>query len=734
MTLVLWRTPLGVPRRHSCRRLASETSLDAARTSAYATSRRTLVAGCANLKGMKWPGKSALLLALVLAMAPACKKTESSSGTGVDLAGMDTSVAPGDDFNAYTNGGWIKATPIPADKSSYGSGAILVDETRKRTLSLIQDAAKDNNPAGDARKIGDFFASFMDEAAIESKGITPLQPKLDEFAAINDAHTLARALGGELRADVDALNSTNFETSNLFGVWVTQGLTDPSHTYPYLLQGGLGMPDRDYYISPSPQMAELRTKYLAHIEAMFKLAGFADSHGRAARVFALETAMAKVHATRTESEDIHSAASWNRSELEAKAPGLEWEGFLQAARLGDARVLIMWHPKAVAGLSALCAKEPLEAWKDWLVYHAIENAAPYLPKAFVDERFSFYGKALSGIPEQRPRWQRGVDLTNGALGDAVGKVYVDRYFPTEALAKAQAMTSDLVKAFAKRIDALSWMSPATKVKAKQKLETLKVGVGYPDHWRDYAALEIVRGDALGNAQRAEVFEYHYQLAKLHQSIDRGEWWMTPQTVNAVNLPLQNALNFPAAIIQPPYFDVKADAAHNYGAMGAIIGHEISHSFDDQGSQFDAEGRMADWWTKADFDHFKAAGEALAAQFDTYRPFPDLAVNGKQTLSENIADVAGLMAAYDAYRLSLNGKPDVVKNGQTGDQRFFISFGQSWRAKVRDAELRREIATDGHAPDQYRADTVRNLDAWYDAFSVRPQHKLFLAPASRVHVW
>ncbi len=639
---------------------------------------------------------------------------------------MDTAVAPGDDFNAYTNGGWIKATPIPADKSSYGLDAILTDETRKRTLALIEN--------GTNQKVGDFYASFMDEAAIEAKGIAPLKPQLDAFAAIADRRALATALGAGLRADVDALNSTNFETGNLFGVWVTQGLEDPSHTYPYLLQGGLGMPDRDYYISASPKMAELRKQYLAHIEAMFKLAGFTDPGGRAARVFALETAMAKVHATRVESEDVRSAVSWNQTDFPSKAPGVDWPLLMKAAGLSDAPVIIVWHPKAVAGLSALCAKEPLDAWKDWLALHTIEDAASYLPKAFVEERFNFFGKAMSGIPELRPRWQRGIDYTNIALGDAMGKMYVERYFPAETRAKAQAMVGDLVKAFAKRIDALSWMSPETKVKAKQKLETLKVGVGYPDRWRDCASLEIVKGDALGNAQRAELFEYHYQLAKLHQPIDRGEWWMTPQLVNAVNLPLQNALNFPAAIIQPPYFDANADAAHNYGSMGAIIGHEISHSFDDQGSQFDAEGRLANWWTKADFDHFQAAGEALAAQFDSYRPFPDLAVNGKQTLSENIADVAGLLAAYDAYRLSLHGKPDAVKDGFTGDQRFFISFGQSWRSKVRDAELRREIATDGHAPEQYRADTVRNLDAWYDAFSVEASRKLFLAPQSRVHVW
>jgi endothelin-converting enzyme/putative endopeptidase len=481
-------------------------------------------------------------------------------------------------------------------------------------------------------------------------------------------------------------------------------------------------------------MAGLRKQYQAHIAATFKLAGFEDPEARAARVFALETKMAAVHATRVESEDVHSVVSWKRDELAAKAPGLDWAALLDAAGLQDSPVFMIWHPKAVPGLSALAATEPLDAWKDWLRFHAVERAANLLPKPFVDERFNFYGRALSGIPELRPRWQRGVDYTNQALGEAVGRLYVKRYFPPQTKAKVQAMVSDLVKAFGKRIDALTWMSPETKAKAKQKLETLKVGVGYPDRWQDYAGLEIVRGDALGNAQRADLFEYRRQLAKLHQPVDRDEWWMTPQTVNAVNLPLQNALNFPAAILQAPYFDANADAAHNYGSMGAIIGHEISHSFDDQGSQFDAAGRLANWWTKQDFDHFKAASEALAAQFDAYRPFPDLAVNGHQTLSENIADVAGLLAAYDAYRLSLDGKPDVAKDNFSGDQRFFISFAQSWRSRIRDAALRTEIATDGHAPEQYRADTVRNLDAWYDAFPVQPSQKLYLAAKDRVRVW
>jgi predicted metalloendopeptidase len=678
---------------------------------------------------------AAILLAAAVAGLPACKTASPSVASGVDLAGMDKSVAPGDDFNAFVNGGWAKVTPIPADKPGYGVFAILADETRKRTLKLIQESAQAGSAGSvNARKIGDFYSSFMDEAAIESKGIAPLKPQFDGIAAIANRRDLARVLGGRLRADVDALNATNFETENLFGVWITQGLTDPSHSVPYLLQGGLGMPDREYYVSPSPHMAELRKQYQAHIAAMFKLAGFDDPAARAARVFALESKMAAVHATRVESEDVHRVVSWKRDELGSKAPGLDWAALLEAAGLQDAPVFMIWHPKAVPGLSALVAKEPLDAWKDWLTFHAVERFGSFLPKAFVEERFNFYGKALSGIPELRPRWQRGVDFTNGSLGEAVGRLYVERYFPPETKAKVRAMVGDLVKAFAKRIDALSWMAPETKAKAKQKLETLIVGVGYPDRWQDYSGLEIVKGDAFGNVQRADLFEYRRQLAKLHQPVQRDEWWMTPQTVNAVNLPLQNALNFPAAILQSPYFDANADAAHNYGSMGAIIGHEISHSFDDQGSQFDAEGRLANWWTKDDFEHFKAAGEALAAQFDTYRPFPDLAVNGHQTLSENIADVAGLMAAYDAYRISLGGKPDVVKDGFSGDQRFFISFGQSWRSKIRDAALRRGIATDGHAPEQYRADTVRNLDPWYDAFGVQPGQKLYLAPKDRVRVW
>jgi putative endopeptidase len=672
--------------------------------------------------------------AMMLGTVWAFSRSLEPAKSGVDVAGMDTALAPGDEFNEYVNGAWLKATPIPPDKASYGADAILIDDMRKRLVALIQEVAAASNRTEDARKVGDFYSSFMDEKAIESQGLDPLKSQLAAIAAISNRKELAQAIGGTLRADVDALNNTNFQTENLFGVWVAQGLNDPDHCLPYLLQGGLGMPDRDYYISSSAKMTELRKQYQDHIARVLQLAGMSEPEKRADRVFALETKIAGVHATRVESEEVHNAATWKVEELPTKAPGLDWPTLLQAAGLEGPSAFIIWHPKAVTGLSALVATEPLDSWKDWLAFHTIEQAADFLPQAFVREHFAFHGKALNGTPEMLPRWQRGADFTSTALGEVLGKVYAERYFPPQTKARVKAMADSLKEAFGQRIDSLTWMSPATKTKAKEKLATLIVGVGYPDRWPDYSPLQITKGEALGNLQRAELFRYHQQLAKLHQPVDRGEWWMTPQTVNAVNLPLQNALNFPAAILQPPFFDPAGDDACNYGSIGATIGHEISHSFDDQGSQFDARGRLANWWTKADFDHFKAAGDALAAQYDSYHPFPDVAVNGHQTLSENIADLAGLAVSFDAYRLSLHGKPDSVRNGFTGDQRFFIAYGQSWREKRREASLRKQIASDGHAPAQYRVATVRNLDPWYAAFSVTPNKKMYLTAKERVRVW
>jgi predicted metalloendopeptidase len=674
-------------------------------------------------------------LAVALAACLSCSSKSAppapaaaSLPSGINEAAMDKAVVPGDDFFAFANGGWIKATPIPPDKSSYGVAAMLVDATRKQTVDIIQDPANAGpNASADARKVADFYASYMDEAGIESRGITPLKPQLEAIAAIADKRALARAIGGTLRADVDPLNATNFQTQHLFGVFVAQGLADPDRNTPYLLQGGLGLPDRDYYVSTSPKMAALRAAYKQHVTTLLQLAGISGAPARAARIVDLETKMAGVHATRVQSADVHQAQVWPRESLDSKAPGLDWAGLLDAAGLKDSATFIVWHPAAVTGLSALVAKEPLDVWKDWLTFHAINGVTGVLPKAFVDEGFAFYGKTLSGTPELRPRWQRGVDATSSMLGEIVGKLYVARHFPPEAKAKVRAMSDAIAAAFDKRIEALGWMTPETKAKAREKVKALYVGVGYPDKWIDYSSLEVKRDDVLGNVQRAQLFEYKRQLAKLQQPVDRTEWWMTPQTVNAVNLPLQNALNFPAAILQAPYFDPNRDPATNFGAIGATIGHEVSHSFDDQGSQFDAKGRLANWWTPQDLEHFKAAGEALAAQYDAYRPFPDLALNGHQVLSENIADLAGLAAAYDAYHLSLKGQP-------ANDQNFFLGYAQSWMSQSREELVRLQVATDGHAPDEFRVATVRNLDPWYAAFNVTAGQKMFLPPDKRVRVW
>jgi len=654
--------------------------------------------------------------------------------SGIDQTSFDKAVAPGTDFWTYANGQWVKAHPIPADRSSYGKSAMMVEEAAKRTIDLIETAAKSGG-TGDGQKVGDYYASYMDEAGIEAKGTAPLKTGLARIAAIKDKTALAGVLGGNLRADVDALNSTDFYTDNVLGLWASPSFDDTSKYAPFLLQGGLGMPDRQYYLADSAAMKEARTQYQAHIVKVLTLGGIADADAKAARIMALETRLAQASGSRADSADVQKANnSWTPADFVAKAPGLDWKTFFTAASLADQPRFIVWHPTMVVGLGKAVADESLETWKDYLSFHLLDHYSNLLPKAFVDERFAFYGAALQGTPQLAARWKRGVNSTNNVLGDAVGQLYVAKYFPAQSKAEVSAMVDTMKVAFEKRIDGLDWMAPETKAEARRKVEVLKVGVGYPDRWRDYSGLKIVRGDALGNVQRSELFDYQTTLAKLGQPVDRGEWVMTPQTVNAVNLPMLNGLNFPAAILQAPNFDSSNDAAANYGAIGATIGHEISHSFDDQGAQFDSQGRLRNWWTPADFDHFQKAGAALALQFDGYKPFPDLGVNGKQTLSENIADVAGLAAALDAYHASLGGKPAPVIDGLTGDQRFFLAYAQSWLSYARDAALRQALVTDGHAPARYRALTVRNLDAWYDAFQIKPGDPLYLAPDQRVKVW
>jgi putative endopeptidase len=655
---------------------------------------------------------------------------------GIDLALRDLAVKPGDDFEEYANGGWQKATEIPADRPSTGVDFEVFQKAEKRNADLVREAGAGKPAAGTPqRMIADYYAAYMDTAGIEKRGLAPLQERLTKIAGIKSKTDLARALGQQLRADVDPLNATNFWTENLFGLFVTQALSDPSRTVPYLLQGGLGMPDREYYVSDKPEMAKLRAAYQTYAGDLLKLAGTSEPTARAERIAGLELKIATVHLDRTASEDVHKANNpWSVTELSSNAPGLDWNAYLSAASLDKQKSFIIWQPGAIKGLSALVASEPLETWKDWMSFHTLNQSASFLPKTYEDLRFGFYGKTLQGTPQQRDRWKRAITHVNADLGDAVGKIYVAKYFPPSSKAELQEMVKNLLTAFDRRVDALEWMAPATKAQAKAKIKTLRVGVGYPETWRGYKGLVIRPDDPVGNAWRAVEWEYRYQLAKFAKPIDHDEWWMTPQTVNAVNLPLQNALNFPAAILEPPYFDPKADAAANYGAIGATIGHEISHSFDNTGAEFNALGKLDNWWTPEDLVHFQEASKRLIEQYNAYEVLPGVHVNGELTLGENIADVAGLAAAYDAYKLSLHGTSLPVVDGLTGDQRFFLAFAQNWRHKVRETALRQQIVTDGHAPARERAQTVRNLDPWYEAYDLKPGEKLYLTPADRVRIW
>lgn len=680
------------------------------------------------------PGASGVASSPAPTPAPAPSNKPALGEFGLDVAGMDPTIAAGDDFYLHVNGNWMKTTEIPSDRSRYSMFAKLSIQAMQDTRTILEEAAADADASGERRKIGDFYSAFMDEAGIEQRGMAPIQPELDAINALADKQALARALGASLRADVDLLNATDLETDRLFGLWVAPNLLKPGTYVGYLVQGGLGMPDRDFYLEDG-RMAELRQAYRTHIERVLGLAGSEDAKARAERILALETAIARAHATQLESNDVEKGANaWPVSEFAARAPGMDWAAFFAAAGLEAQGEFIVWQPQAVAGISALVESQDLQSWKDYLAFHAIERASPYLPKAFAAEHFAFHENTLSGTPEQSERWKRAVEETNAAIGEAVGKIYVESHFTPETKARANAMVENLLRAFDKRIDALDWMADSTKASAKAKLAGMTVGMGYPDHWRDYSGLEIRRDDALGNVERAGLFEYRRNLSKLGQAIDRDEWFMLPQTVNALNVPLENRLIFPAAILQAPFFDGNADDAINYGAIGGVIGHEISHSFDNMGALFDAQGKLSNWWTAEDLTRFNAAGAALAAQFSGYRPFPDLAVNGELTLGENIADVAGLATAFDAYRAAHANEAQATLGGFTPDQRFFLGWAQAWRGKTRESALRNQVLTNVHAPGHYRALTVRNLDGWYTAFSVKPGQGLYLEPQQRVKVW
>jgi predicted metalloendopeptidase len=686
-----------------------------------------------------------LLLIFASALALSACNTSTSNNTaqteqqvsslGINATWMDKSAVPGDDFYSYADGTWIKNTQIPADRSSIGAFWIADQQREKNTRELFDQILKSNPTSGTDGMIANYYKAYANTDAIDRAGIAPAKADLDAVSRIADKHQLSSAIGSSLRADTDPLNATNYETENLFGIFVTQGLATPGEQLPYLMQGGIGLPERDYYLSADAKMVDLRNKYRTYVQTILQDAGYPDPQGAAGRILDLETKIAKAHEARAVSEDTGKGAQiWTRAQLEQKAPGIDWAALLNAAQLGSVQKFDAYHFAAIPGLAALVGSEPLQNWKDWLAFHTINQHATVLPKAIRDAHFAFYGTALQGTPQQRPRDMQALNATSGALQDAVGKAYVDKYFPASSKAQIQTMVGNLKAAFSRRVKAIGWMSPATKQEALKKVQNIVVGVGYPDTWRDYSGLQITADNAYANQKNAALWEYRHQIGKIGKPMDRSEWWMPPQLVNAVNLPVQNALNFPAAILVKPFFDPNADAAFNYGAIGATIGHEISHSFDTGGALFDASGAMRNWWTPADFKNFQAQADMLARQFDAYEALPGLHVNGKLTINEDIADVAGLGAAYDAYKASLNGKPAPVINGFTGDQRFFLAYAQSWADKMRPEILRQIVLTNGHAPDQFRALTVRNLDAWYPAFNIKPGQKLYVAPNQRVKIW
>ena len=672
--------------------------------------------------------RSALLAVSLVALAVAQVAAAAPQlGTyGFDATGVDKSVKPGDDFWSYANGSWARTTEIPADRSSWGSFQVLDDLSRERTRGIIEDAAK-AGPGGnaDAQRVGTYYATFMDEAAIEGKGIAAIKPALDRIAAVGSRVDLARALGRDQRIGI----------AGPFGVGVEQDPKQPERYMAGMGQSGLGMPDRDYYLVDAPKFVETRAKYVTHIAAMFRLAGMTDADARAHAVYDLEKTIAQVQWSQIENRDPVKTYNLRApAALAAEAPGLNWPVFLAAAGVGSETRLDIGQPTAFTGMAKLVADRPLAVWKDYLALRTLKAHAAALPSAFVTENFAFDGTVLSGQPQIKVRWKRGVDGVNGAMGEAVGQLYVAKYFTPDAKAKIDALVHNLLASMGQRIDQVDWMSPATKIEARAKLATFNPKIGYPSKWRDYSKLRVVAGDAVGNAERAQAFEYDRNLAKLGGPLDRTEWGMTPMTINAYYNPPMNEIVFPAAILQPPFFDPDADPAINYGGIGVVIGHEISHGFDDQGRQYDAKGALRDWWTSADATAFTARANKLIAQYDAYEPLPGVHIKGALTLGENIADLAGIRIAYEAYKLSLNGKPAPVIDGLTGDQRFFLGYAQVWRGKRRDAAILSQLTSNPHSPEKQRVFEVRNFGPWYDAFAVKPGDKLYLAPADRVRIW
>nr|WP_229506258.1 M13-type metalloendopeptidase [Massilia sp. BJB1822] len=648
-------------------------------------------------------------------------------GSGIDTQFIDAAVRSQDDFFVHLNGKWLSTTEIPADKSSWGTFAKLRDDIQPQLRAIIEESAAKANGA-DAKRIGDFYASFMDEARLEQLGIAPVKADLDRIAAIKDKRELPLLLAAAVRNGVHSP----------FGFGIHQDNKDSTKYVADLFQDGLGMPDRDYYLkADDAKLADTLAKYGKHVEQMLALAGDANAAANAKAIVAFETELAKIQWTKVELRDPVKA--YNKVELK-KLPELmanfDWNSYLKATGIaGKVDYVIVSQPTYLKALDGLLAATPLETLKSYFQWQTVRAAAPYLSKSFVDANFAFYGTALSGVTENRPRWKRGVEVTEGALGESIGKIYVEQHFPAANKARMEELVKNLLLAYKQSINKLDWMTPATKKEAQAKLAKFTTKIGYPNKWRDYAALNVQRDDLLGNVKRSNEFDYNKELNKLGKPIDRDEWGMTPQTVNAYYNPEMNEIVFPAAILQPPFFDANADDAMNYGAIGGVIGHEISHGFDDQGAQYDGDGNLRDWWSAADHKNFEKKTGQLVKQYSAFSPLPGYNVNGELTLGENIADNSGVAIAYKAYKLSLKGKKAPVIDGLTGDQRFFMGFAQVWRSKMREQAQIVQIKTDPHSPGKYRANgTMRNQPGFYDAFGVKPGDKMYLAPKDRVIIW
>ena len=678
----------------------------------------TALAGCATNQAEIAPPPPIEAPAAPAPEAPAAPKPE--LGTfGFDKAGMDASVAPGDNFYNYANGTWGKNTPIPADKSNYGMFTRLDDLSKDRTRAIIEETAKDPNS-----KIGLAYNSYLDTAGIEAKGLGAFEPWLNDVRALSNKADYAALVA---RADRLGIGGPFPAFVNL----------DDKQNDQYILnmtQGGIGMPDRDYYLNTDAKTLEARAKYLEFLAKMLTLAGESHAAPRAKAILDLETKIARAHWTQVESRD--ATKTYNKlsvASLQRRAPGFNFQAYLDGVGFKGSEVIV-YQPSAFTGIAKAVQGAPLQVLKDQLLVRSLAGYGAVLPKEIDDTVFGFYGTTLNGTPQQEERWKRGVTFATGALSDDISKIYVQRHFPPETKAAADELVKNVVQAMGRRIDQLTWMQPQTKARAKAKLANFTTKIGYPDQWRDYSDLDIRAGDALGNAMRSSEFEHLYQYGKLGGPVRKWEWFMTPMTINAYANFNMSEIVFPAAILQPPFFDPHADPAINYGGIGAVIGHEISHHFDDQGAKYDENGRLADWWTPEDVKAFEAAGKSLIAQYDQYEIFPGAKVQGALTLGENIGDLAGLTIAHDAWRHSLEGQEAPVIDGTTGEQRFYLGWAQVWRRNYREANLRQRLITDPHSPSEQRAWIVRNLDPWYQAFDVQTGQKMYLSPEQRVRIW